>query len=34
MTRLAELLGVSREAASKLADEMVQRGYLLRASGP
>jgi DNA-binding MarR family transcriptional regulator len=32
VTRLAELLGVSRQAASKLADEMVQRGYLLRAS--
>jgi DNA-binding MarR family transcriptional regulator len=30
VTRLAELLGVSRQAASKLADEMVQRGYLLR----
>jgi DNA-binding MarR family transcriptional regulator len=28
--RLAELLGVSRQAASKLADEMVRRGYLLR----
>ncbi len=34
VTRLAELLGVSRQAASKLADEMVQRGYLLRASDP
>ena len=32
--RLAELLGVSRQAASKLADEMVSRGYLLRASDP
>ena len=34
VTRLAELLGVSRQAASKLADEMVQRGYLLRAVDP
>ncbi len=34
VTRLAELLGVSRQAASKLADEMVQRGYLLRATDP
>ena len=34
VTRLAELLGVSRQAASKLADEMVQRGYLLRAADP
>ena len=33
-TRLAELLGVSRQAASKLADEMVRRGYLLRAADP
>jgi DNA-binding MarR family transcriptional regulator len=32
--RLAELLGVTRQAASKLADEMVQRGYLLRAADP
>jgi DNA-binding MarR family transcriptional regulator len=32
--RLAELLGVSRQAASKLADEMVERGYLLRAPDP
>jgi DNA-binding MarR family transcriptional regulator len=32
--RLAELLGVSRQAASKLADEMVRRGYLLRAPDP
>ena len=29
--RLAELLGVSRQAASKVSDEMVRRGYLLRA---
>ena len=28
--RLAELLGVSRQAASKVADEMAARGYLLR----
>src|SRR4029079_3101205 len=28
--RLAELLGVSRQAASKVSDEMVERGYLLR----
>ena len=34
VTRLAELLGVSRQAASKLADEMVHRGYLLRAADP
>jgi DNA-binding MarR family transcriptional regulator len=32
--RLAELLGVTRQAASKLADEMVGRGYLLRAPDP
>src|SRR5690349_17722125 len=30
--RLAQLLGVTRQAASKLADEMVQRGYLLRSA--
>src|ERR671932_2893582 len=29
--RLAELLGVSGQAASKVSDEMVRRGYLLRA---
>jgi DNA-binding MarR family transcriptional regulator len=34
VTRLAELLGVTRQAASKLADEMVRRGYLLRAPDP
>jgi DNA-binding MarR family transcriptional regulator len=34
VTRLAHLLGVTRQAASKLADEMVQRGYLLRAADP
>jgi DNA-binding MarR family transcriptional regulator len=34
VTRLAQLLGVTRQAASKLADEMVQRGYLLRAVDP
>src|SRR3954447_10656986 len=32
--RLAELLGVSRQAASKVADEMVVRGYLLRRADP
>src|SRR3954471_10616084 len=32
--RLAELLGVSRQAASKVADEMVARGYLLRRADP
>lgn len=34
VTRLAELLGVTRQAASKLADEMVRRGYLLRVADP
>jgi DNA-binding MarR family transcriptional regulator len=28
--RLAELLGTTKQAASKLSDDMVQRGYLLR----
>jgi DNA-binding MarR family transcriptional regulator len=32
--RLAEMLGVSRQAASKVADEMVGRGYLLRGPDP
>jgi DNA-binding MarR family transcriptional regulator len=32
--RLAELLGVSRQAASKLADDMVARGYLMRGDDP
>ncbi len=32
--RLAEMLGVSRQAASKVADEMVVRGYLLRGPDP
>ena len=32
--RLAELLGVSRQAASKVADEMVDRRYLLRRVDP
>src|SRR3954451_16431254 len=32
--RLAELLGVSRQAASKVSGEMVRRGYLLRAAAP
>jgi DNA-binding MarR family transcriptional regulator len=30
VTRLAELLGVSKQAASKLADDMVNLGYLER----
>jgi hypothetical protein len=30
--RLAELLSVTRQAASKHADEMLRRGYLLRAA--
>lgn len=34
VSRLAELLGVTRQAASKVVDEMVRRGYLLRASDP
>src|SRR3954447_21872515 len=32
--RLAEPLGGGRQAAGKLSDEMVQRGYLLRAPDP
>src|SRR4051812_30770371 len=32
--RLAEMLGVSRQAASKVSDEMVRRGYLLRGADP
>jgi DNA-binding MarR family transcriptional regulator len=28
--RLAELLGTTKQAASKLSDDMVRRGYLLR----
>ena len=32
--RLAKMLGVSRQAASKVADEMVVRGYLLRGPDP
>src|SRR3954452_11605068 len=32
--RLAELLGVSRQAASKVSDEMVPRGAPRRAAGP
>lgn len=31
VSRLAELLGVSKQAASKLADDMVNLGYLERA---
>src|SRR5262245_18456595 len=34
VTHLAELLGVSRQAASKLADEMVRLGFLLRTRDP
>jgi DNA-binding MarR family transcriptional regulator len=34
VTRLAELLGVSKQAASKLADDMVALGYLDRAGDP
>ena len=34
VTRLAELLGVSKQAASKLADDMVELGYLERLSDP
>jgi DNA-binding MarR family transcriptional regulator len=30
VTRLAELLGVSKQAASRLADDMVELGYLHR----
>ena len=30
--RLAELLGTTKQAASKLSDDMVDRGYLLRAT--
>src|SRR3954451_18052664 len=32
--RLAEPLGVSRQAASKISDEMVRRGSLLRPAAP
>ena len=32
LTRLAELLGVSKQAASKLVDDMVELGYLERLS--
>ena len=32
--RLAAMLGVSRQAASKVADDMVVRGYLLRRADP
>src|SRR3954466_11952377 len=32
--RLSERVGVSRQAASKVSDEMVRRGYLLRAPDP
>jgi DNA-binding MarR family transcriptional regulator len=34
VTRLAELLGVTKQAASRLADDMVSLGYLERAGDP
>jgi DNA-binding MarR family transcriptional regulator len=34
VTRLAELLGVSKQAASRLADDMVSLGYLERIADP
>jgi DNA-binding MarR family transcriptional regulator len=34
VSRLAELLGVSKQAASRLADDMVTSGFLLRADDP
>jgi DNA-binding MarR family transcriptional regulator len=34
VSRLAELLGVTKQAASRLADDMVTLGYLLRAGDP
>src|SRR4051794_20108318 len=34
VSRLAELLGVSTQAASRLADDMVELGYLDRAADP
>jgi DNA-binding MarR family transcriptional regulator len=34
VTRLAELLGVSKQAASRLSDDMVSLGYLERADDP
>ena len=34
VSRLAELLGVSKQAASRLADDMVGLGYLERAADP
>lgn len=34
VTRLAELLGVSKQAASRLADDMVIAGFLHRAGDP
>jgi DNA-binding MarR family transcriptional regulator len=34
VSRLAELLGVSKQAASRLADDMVSLGYLERAADP
>jgi len=34
VSRLAELLGVSKQAASRLADDMVSLGYLERGADP
>jgi DNA-binding MarR family transcriptional regulator len=34
VSRLAELLGVTKQAASRLADDMVALGYLERAADP
>ena len=34
VSRLAELLGVSKQAASKLADDMVTAGFLRRGGDP
>ena len=34
VSRLAELLGVTKQAASRLADDMVSLGYLERAADP
>jgi len=34
VSRLAELLGVTKQAASRLADDMVSLGYLERAGDP
>jgi len=34
VSRLAELLGVTKQAASRLADDMVSHGFLVRAGDP